>query len=109
MALERLGGEAFDGERFRRPGLWAVVFLADWCPFCRAFAPTFESLGGRGSARVAMADATDESSPLWEQFSIDVVPTVIVFRDGTPVLRRDGRLGRGLGDADVAAIRAAMA
>ena len=109
MALERVGSEAFQGEEFGRPGLWAVAFLADWCPFCRAFAPKFEALGGTGSAKVVMADLTSEETPLWERFSIEVVPTVIVFRDGTPVLRKDGQLGRGLSDADMTAIRAATA
>jgi thioredoxin 1 len=109
MALERLGADAFEGERFKRPGRWAIVFLADWCPFCRSFAPQFEALAGTGSTQIAMADLTSEESPLWERFSIDVVPTVIVFRNGASVYRRDGHLGRGLLDADVSAIRAAMA
>jgi thioredoxin-like negative regulator of GroEL len=33
---------------------------------------------------------------LWERFGISIVPTIIVFRDGRPVFRRDGVQGRGL-------------
>lgn len=109
MELERVGPEAFDGERLRRPGLWAVVFLADWCPFCRSFAPTFADLAGKVSADLVMADLTSEENPLWERFQVEVVPTVIVFRDGAALFRRDGHLGEGFLDADVTAVRAAIA
>jgi thioredoxin 1 len=106
--MERIGPDAFDGDRLRRPGTWVVGFLADWCPFCRSFAPRLEGLGDRASLHVAMADLTDEENPLWERFNVEVVPTVVVFRDGTVSFRRDGRLGRGLGPADLQAIRAAL-
>lgn len=107
--MERIGADAFDAERLRRPGTWAVVFLADWCPFCVSFAPKFAELDGTGSFRVAVADVSEESSPLWDRFRIEVVPTVIVFRDGSAAFRRDGQLMRGLGDKDLAAIRSHLA
>lgn len=104
--MERIGPDAFDGERLRRPGTWVIGFLADWCPFCRAFRPKLEALATAGHA-VALADLTDEENPLWERFGVEVVPTVIVFRDGATVFRRDGRLGRGLGETDLEAIEQA--
>ena len=109
MKLERLGAADFDGEQLRRPGTWAVAFSADWCPFCRAFEPEFEKLRGSGSFEVAIADMTDMETPLWERFQVDVVPTVVVFRDGKPSFRRDGKLGRGLADSDLTAVRQELA
>ncbi|HXW67667.1 MAG TPA: thioredoxin family protein [Thermoplasmata archaeon] len=106
--VERLGRSAFEGERLQRPGTWAVAFLADWCPFCRSFGPEFEGLGGPGAHRLAIADISEVDDPRWETFHIDVVPTVIVFRDGASTARRDGVLGRGLADADLAALRAEL-
>jgi thiol-disulfide isomerase/thioredoxin len=106
--MERLAADAFEGDHLRRPGTWAVAFLADWCPFCRAFAPKFDALAGGGSFHVARGDVTDEASPLWDVFHLEVVPTVVVFRDGVPGFRRDGQLGRGLSDTDLAAIRAEL-
>jgi thioredoxin 1 len=108
MPLERLGAADFDGVRLRRSGTWGVGFLAEWCPFCRSFEPKFEGLAGTTPAHLAIADVTDEESPLWERFSVEVVPTVIVFRDGEATFRRDGRLGRGLGEPDLQAFRAAL-
>ena len=104
--LERIGVESFEGERLRRAGTWAVAFLADWCPFCREFAPSFAALEGDGFG-VAAADLTDEGSPLWERFEIEVVPSVVVFREGDSLFRANGRLMEGLGPQDLARIRSA--
>ena len=107
--MERLGPEAFDGDRLRRRGTWAIAFLADWCPFCRAFAPKFEALGRTGLFEIGTADLTDEETPLWERFGVEVVPTIIAFREGKAIFRRDGTLGRGLAAGDLAALRGALA
>lgn len=106
--VERVGTEAFDGSRLRRPGTVAVAFSADWCPFCRAFAPVFAELSRPRSASLLVADLTSLESPLWERFSVDIVPTVVVFRNGAPIFRADGVSGVGLVSADVRAIEAAL-
>lgn len=93
--IEKVGTEAFSGERLDRPGIWAVAFLADWCPFCEQFAPAFASLRVR-TVRLLVADLTDVDSPLWDRFRIEVVPTVVVFRDGVATARYDGRAGEGI-------------
>ena len=105
--LERLDASAFSGRRLLRNGPWAVAFLATWCPFCRQFAPAFATLG-TDHVRLAIGDVTSDESPLWDLFGIDVIPTVLVFRDGTVVRRFDGRPSVGLGPGDLEEIRAAL-
>jgi len=34
----------------------------------------------------------------WDAFNIEVVPTIIVFKDGKPRFRKDGVRGRGLSE-----------
>ena len=106
--LERLGPGAFQGDRLARPGTWAVGFFAQWCGFCQAFAPSFAGLDG-GATHLAVGDLTDLHNPLWERFDIEIVPTVIVFRDGKAVLRVDGRPMEGLGSEDLEAVQHALA
>jgi thioredoxin 1 len=96
------GAQDFGGGRLRRPGRWVVDFTATWCPFCRDFLPVFRAVDGRLDAEMAFADVTDESSPLWEEFAIGAVPTVIEFEEGRPVRRLDGVLGVGLSTAQLA-------
>lgn len=107
VALEKVGPEAFEGDRLARPGVWAVAFLADWCPFCRAFRPAWEALAA-AHAPVILGDVTDDESPLWDRFHIDVIPTVIVFRDGKVSERFDGVAGEGLAPKQLARISAAI-
>jgi thioredoxin 1 len=86
----------FDGQRLKKQGTLAVLFAAEWCPFCRRFSPAFDSALAKSGVTGALADLSDEENPLWEAFGVQVVPTVMVFRDGKMVYRKDGTLGRGL-------------
>lgn len=90
----------FDGTQLKKTGTIAVLFTADWCPFCRRFNSIFESALDYKHLTKAIVDLTNLENSLWETFDIGVVPTVVVFKDGNPVLRKDGVLGRGL-PADV--------
>lgn len=95
-----LGPDDFQGNRLLRPGTWVVAFLADWCPFCRDFAPKIFGAGGQGY-QIAGANVSEPDSLLWDVFGIEVIPTVIVFRNGSVVFRADGRFGEGLNEHDV--------
>lgn len=74
-----------------------ALFHASWCPFCRSFLPVFEKNSGEGdSTNILKVKIDDETNPLWAEFSIEVVPTIILFNDGRVASRLDGTLGRGL-------------
>lgn len=74
----------------------AVLFVASWCPFCRQFRPAFESEAKRSGVSWASADISDDDNVLWDTFDIEIVPTIVLFKDGKPVFRRDGVRGQGL-------------
>ena len=88
----------FSGQTLNSPGILAAVFLASWCPFCRRFQPVFETAAKISGTAWASVDVSDDDNELWDVFSIDVVPTVVVFKDGKAVWRKDGLLGRGLSE-----------
>ncbi|HXQ79193.1 MAG: thioredoxin family protein [Thermoplasmata archaeon] len=94
--MERFEAAAFRKTELLREGTWIVAFVADWCPFCHRFLPQFSVIESEKGFRIATGDVTSEESPLWDDFRIDVVPTLVVFRNGTPIFRVDGVLGRGL-------------
>ena len=81
-----------------------AVFYAEWCPFCISFLPEFEALKSE-NFQVAEVDISDEENPFWEEYRIDVVPTLIAFEKGKETYRRNGRRGVGLSNKDIDDLR----
>ncbi len=73
-----------------------ALFWATWCPFCRRYKPEFDKLAAKFPWRFASVFLDDESNPLWDDYAVDVVPTLALFRDGKLVDRQDGVLGYGI-------------
>ena len=99
--LEVLRATDFEGTHLKREGTYAVCFGATWCRPTRGFVPKFVARNGRLPAKLAIADITDWDDPLWDSFRVKITPTIMVFRDGTPVDRFDGRRFVGLKDSDL--------
>jgi len=99
--LEVLRANDFEATHLKRDGTYAVCFGATWCRPTRGFVPKFVARNGRLPAKLAIADITDWNDPLWDSFHIRITPTMMVFRDGTPVGRFDGRRFIGLRDSDL--------
>jgi thioredoxin 1 len=76
-----------------------ALFYASWCPYCTSFRLTFEKwVVKEGFDHGIYVNLDDYENPLWAEYSIDAVPTVIFFNCGKATLRLDGQLGRGLNE-----------
>lgn len=76
-----------------------ALFYASWCPFCRRFMPVFEKNCSKyGFDTVLRVKVDDDDNPLWEEYSIGAVPTVILFNEGQVCRRLDGMYGYGLSE-----------
>ncbi len=85
-----------------------MAFGAEWCPYCRDFRRRYEKQEGTLEGTTAWADVSDTDDPLWNAFHLDVIPTVVVFRDGGVFWRRDGASLKGLSDKDIEDLRKAI-
>lgn len=81
---------AAGGERF-------VFFYSGWCHFCTTFLPSLEE-HAKGSQVVFVKLCVDDLPKLEEHFGVEVVPSVLFFKDGKLAKRLDGVLGRGLSE-----------
>ena len=72
-----------------------VLFYASWCPFSQRFLPIFENYS-KGNPQMCLRVKTDDKASLCEKYSVDVVPTVILFERGKVKKRLDGVPGAGL-------------
>lgn len=94
--IEATSADAFRTQVLEFTEPTVVMFWATWCPFCRRFRKEFEALAAAKPWRFAAVYLDDYSNPLWDDFDVDVVPTLALFRDGQLVEREDGVLGFGI-------------
>ena len=68
-----------------------VDFSAEWCGPCKMLAPVLEQLADEyaGRAKVAKVDI-DENHESAALYSIQSVPTMIIFQNGAPVKKLVG-------------------
>ena len=74
-----------------------VLFYASWCFFSQKFLPIFKKFA-ESKIRLCSSIVTDDKKSLCNEYSIDVVPTVIVFEKGKIIKRLDGIQGIGLNE-----------
>ncbi|MBN1358624.1 thioredoxin family protein [Candidatus Bathyarchaeota archaeon] len=76
-----------------------ALFYSSWCPFCRRFLPAFDKNSSKSGFNLAICvKVDDDDNPLWEEYSVEAVPTVIFFEEGKIRRRLNGRFGYGLSE-----------
>jgi thioredoxin len=76
-----------------------VLFYSSYCPYCMRFVPSFErdvsKLGIKNIVHVLIEEYDD---PMWDDYEIPAVPTILLFEDGKVCKRLNGKIGRGLSE-----------
>ena len=73
-----------------------MLYYADWCPFSRAFLPTFEAAEPEASVPMARANLHHAADPRWDAMRVHLVPTVSYYEHGEELERVEAKRGRGL-------------
>ncbi len=67
-------------------GITVVDFWAPWCAPCHMQGPILEQVAAKVGDTVTIAKVNVDVAPhMASQFGIRSIPTLIVFKDGTPV------------------------
>jgi thioredoxin len=70
-----------------------VDFWAEWCGPCRMVSPTIEKLAKEYKGQILTIKVNvDEKPHVAQQYGIQSIPTIMMFKNGQPVMRLAGAL-----------------
>lgn len=83
----------FDQEVLKSSEPVVVDFFAEWCGPCKAMAPALEAVAAelKGKVKVAKLDV-DQNPTVTEEYKIQAMPTMMIFKGGKKVAERVGAL-----------------
>jgi thioredoxin 1 len=83
----------FDKEVLQSAEPVLVDFYAEWCGPCKAMAPALEQVAAdlKGKVKIAKLDV-DQSPAVTQQYRIQAMPTLMIFKGGQVAAQRVGAL-----------------
>lgn len=73
-------------EKVKKEGVVVIDFFATWCGPCKMLGPVFEEVGNELSDKAGFYKVDiDESLEVANEYGIQSVPTMLVFKDGEVV------------------------
>jgi thioredoxin-related protein len=74
-----------------------ALFSSSRCPFCQRFAKIFDThIASCPVDLIVHVNMDDFNGPLWDEYNVDAIPTLIFFENGKIKNRLDAGSGVGL-------------
>ncbi len=88
--IKHINKNNFNDEVLNSKKVVLVDFFATWCGPCQKLSPVLEKISNsRAEIDIAKVDI-DKSMELASKYKIEVVPTMIIFKDGKAVKQVEG-------------------
>ena len=86
----------FETEVLESPIPVLIDFWASWCGPCKMISPLIDQLAEEYSGKLKVGKVNvDEETSLAERHGIVSIPTLILYKDGSPVNQKVGALPKG--------------
>ena len=84
--MQNMNAEAFRDALARSEKPVLVDFWASWCTYCRRIGPAFDKIAQQYADSLIVGKVNiDEEPALAQQEQIEVIPTLVLYRDGQAV------------------------
>jgi thioredoxin 1 len=81
----------FESEVLKSPTPVLLDFWADWCNPCKTIGPFIDQFAEEYAGRIKVGKINvEEQSGLAEQHGIVSIPTLVLYKDGSPIRQKIG-------------------
>ncbi len=96
MATKTITDASFEADVIGADGPVLVDFWAEWCGPCKMIGPSLEELSDELGGRVTIAKLNiDENPDAPGKYGVRGIPTMILFKDGSPTATKVGAAPKG--------------
>ena len=95
--IVHISDDSFEQEVLQSELPVLVDYWAEWCGPCKMIAPILDEVAGeyKGKLKVAKLNI-DDNSGTPPQYGIRGIPTLMLFKNGSPAATKVGALSKGL-------------
>ena len=84
--MQNMNAEAFRNALAQSDKPVLVDFWAPWCTYCRRIGPAYDKIAQQYADSIIVGKVNiDEEAALSQQEQIEVIPTLVLYRDGQAV------------------------
>ena len=88
MSAIHLNADTFRTQVLEQKQPALVEFMAPWCVYCRRIGPAFDKIAQEKGPDLLVGKLDIDDQPqLADRYQVEVVPTLLFFKDGEPVGR----------------------